>query len=164
MPELDQHFLVDGKICAKMAKLLQIRSGETVLEIGAGTGRISRQIAKKASVLAVESDHQLVVNFPKMRNVRVMEADGVKALKQFKFDRVCGNLPFSILEPFFRELDRTEFKRGVFIVGGGFYQKLAGIAPGIKLESSEAVKKESFRPMPRKDAALVVVSRQPSLA
>ena len=55
-----QNFLVDETVIEKLLALAELKSGDNVLEIGAGTGTLAKEIAQKAkSVLAIENDEIL---------------------------------------------------------------------------------------------------------
>ena len=56
-----QHFLTDQAVVKKMVDAAEIKKGETVLEIGPGTGVITEAlVAAGAKVIAVEADRDLI--------------------------------------------------------------------------------------------------------
>lgn len=154
---VDEHFLINKKTIHRMVGLLELNGGDVVLEVGAGTGRITKILAKKARVIAVEKDQKMAESLGRLKNVEAIPADGVKAVRSLNFDKICGNLPFTILEPFFRELGKKRFSRGVFIVGREFPEKVKKIAPSLEVMHSEGLDKKVFSPAPKRDAALIVV-------
>ena len=57
---LGQCFLVDGNLLASLLDLADLRGGETVLEVGAGTGSLTEELLVRAGrVVAVEIDRGL---------------------------------------------------------------------------------------------------------
>ncbi len=57
---LGQHYLVDPNIVAKIVRLAAVGPGDRVLEVGPGTGTLTRALAATgAAVLAVEVDESL---------------------------------------------------------------------------------------------------------
>ena len=57
---LGQHFLVDELLLARIADACEARPGETVIEVGAGPGGLTRELLARAGrVIAVEIDEEL---------------------------------------------------------------------------------------------------------
>lgn len=105
---LGQHFLVDPNTIRKIIRLAAVRSGEPVLEVGAGVGALTLALAEAgATVIAVEHDRALA---PALEEVlgRAVEAEVVwgDALR-LDYDRLLGrrsarmisNLPYQIATP-----------------------------------------------------------------
>ncbi len=99
-----QHFLTDRRKADRLVDALQIENGETVLEIGAGTGILTERIlARGADLIAVEIDRDLIGNlqerFGGMGRFELIEGDIIRldpanlAAGGFK---VIGNLPYNI--------------------------------------------------------------------
>ncbi len=58
---LGQNFLTNPRVAETIAKSVGIEKGETVLEIGPGTGMLTRALLKEgARVVAIEADHRAV--------------------------------------------------------------------------------------------------------
>src|SRR3989338_3496180 len=56
-----QNFLADPTVLAKIVAAAEIQPGETVLEIGPGTGVLTQALLDTgAKVVAVEADHDLI--------------------------------------------------------------------------------------------------------
>lgn len=63
---LGQHFLVGQWAAAKLAEVVGVRPGETILEIGPGKGALTKELLRTgARVLAVEKDRSLVEHLRK---------------------------------------------------------------------------------------------------
>lgn len=57
---LGQHFLMHARIAERIAGVAQLTSDAVVLEIGPGTGMLTRELLKKAGkVIAIEADQEL---------------------------------------------------------------------------------------------------------
>jgi 16S rRNA (adenine1518-N6/adenine1519-N6)-dimethyltransferase len=75
-----QHFLTDAGILDRIVDAAEIADGETVLEIGAGQGALTRVLARRATrVVAVELDRDLVpllrARFDDAPNVTIVEGN-----------------------------------------------------------------------------------------
>lgn len=56
-----QNFLIDGSVVNKIVEAADIQKGETVLEIGPGTGLLTDALVRAgARVIAIELDHDLI--------------------------------------------------------------------------------------------------------
>ena len=58
---LGQHFLIDGAALDKIIETADLKPSDIVLEIGPGTGILTKELAKKVKqVIAVEKDAKMV--------------------------------------------------------------------------------------------------------
>jgi 16S rRNA (adenine1518-N6/adenine1519-N6)-dimethyltransferase len=106
---LGQNFLKEPSICRQIVSLARIDESETVLEIGAGLGAMTVELAVKARlVIAVEKDRPLVpllraeLLANRVQNVQVLQQD-IMSLEWKPLARsldkplvVMGNLPYNI--------------------------------------------------------------------
>ncbi len=107
---LGQNFLRDRSYLERILAAGEIGSSDTVLEIGAGTGVLTRALAAQARrVVAVELDDSLVTllsaEFESVRNVEIWHGSALD------FDPCChlregyklvGNIPYYITGPIIR--------------------------------------------------------------
>jgi 16S rRNA (adenine1518-N6/adenine1519-N6)-dimethyltransferase len=100
-----QSFLEDQNIIRKISSLLDVNSDDTVVEIGAGLGVMTEEIAKKANrVIALEIDRRLIEILQERltgyRNVEVVCADVMdydfSKVEPDKKIKVIGNIPYNI--------------------------------------------------------------------
>lgn len=110
---LGQNFITDPDICPKMAELSGITPESGVIEIGAGVGVLTAELAKRAKrVISVELDTRLLPiledTLSDFDNISVINADIMKInLDQLIKDNfsdckdvcVCANLPYYITSP-----------------------------------------------------------------
>ncbi|HJW97117.1 MAG TPA: rRNA adenine N-6-methyltransferase family protein [archaeon] len=171
-PGLDQHFMTDQALVKKIVALAGIRKGETVLEIGAGKGTVTKEIAKKATkVIAVEIDSHLEPFLKGVRgpNVEVRFENALDFLDSQKpeFDRIISNTPYSICEALVRRLPHFTFKKGVFAFPKSFAYKL--LEKGEKrtrlsflaqeffqIKLGQEIPKTTFSPVPKTSSVIVV--------
>ena len=109
---LGQNFLINPAICPKMAQQGIDSSDWGVLEIGAGVGVLTQELARRAAKVAVvEIDERLLPvleeSLAEHQNVSIILGDVMKVdlpalLKEQFGDRpvcVCANLPYYITSP-----------------------------------------------------------------
>lgn len=104
---LGQHFLLDMNVTAKIARIAEINSGDTVLEIGPGPGGLTRALlAAGASVVAVERDARCIKALAELEihysgTLEICEADALDAnelalLGSSAPVKIVANLPYNI--------------------------------------------------------------------
>ncbi|MCS7227566.1 MAG: 16S rRNA (adenine(1518)-N(6)/adenine(1519)-N(6))-dimethyltransferase RsmA [Endomicrobia bacterium] len=102
--KLGQHFLTDISVANKIVSELNLSSKDTVLEIGAGKGILSKLIVDKVKKLyLVELDKRLcnllINKLDKYKNVEIINQDFLQ-LDLNKFAdynlKIVGNIPYSI--------------------------------------------------------------------
>ncbi|MFH0798117.1 MAG: rRNA adenine N-6-methyltransferase family protein [Candidatus Woesearchaeota archaeon] len=162
-----QHFMADTELIKRIVKYAKIRKGETVLEIGAGKGALTKELAKKAKVVAVETDESFRDELKEIENAEFHFCDAIMFLKENrKFDRIVANIPYMISEPLLNALKNVEFKLAVLTVGSNFAQILIGEKEAklsitmplfFEIKKLEDVSKEAFTPMPRTDSAVIEI-------
>lgn len=117
---MDQNFMKDSVIAGKIIESARIRPDETVLEIGAGKGFLTRRLAKKAKkVIAVEIDKRLRKHLI-ASNVRVIIGNALDEIRNLEFDKIVANTPYSISEPLFKRLIFKDFKLALLTLPRGF--------------------------------------------
>jgi len=106
---LGQNFISDTNLLSAIVCDAEVNENDLVLEIGAGAGTLTNEIAKKAKkVIAFEVDDKLIPflkeNLP--QNVELLHKDILKAsydeilqLTQNKTFKVVANLPYYITTP-----------------------------------------------------------------
>ena len=135
--EWGQNFLGNPALLDALAALAELRPGETVVELGAGLGHLTRALAATgARVVAVERDRELIpILRSELPGIEIAEADA----KSFDFASVargtrivvCGNLPYHLTSPIlFHLLDhRGALRRAVLLVQREVAERIAA-SPG----------------------------------
>lgn len=85
--ELDQHLLIDEKIIDEMVDFVELNQNDVVLEIGAGSGNLTRKLSQKAGkVIALEIDKKFESDLKTLRD-NVESAEVMKyVLTKEQFD------------------------------------------------------------------------------
>jgi 16S rRNA (adenine1518-N6/adenine1519-N6)-dimethyltransferase len=158
----DQHFLVDESYLDRIVAAAELRSGDVVLEIGAGVGNLTKKLAQKAKrVIAIERDPILVNvlhdHFDDIKNIDIVEGDALKV--DFpEFDKVVSNLPYSISSEITFKLLHYNFKPNCKdysrLTVNTYYFSDASILM--------KVPKEAFHPVPEVYSAVVKIVPRPT--
>ncbi|MDQ4027213.1 MAG: 23S ribosomal RNA methyltransferase Erm [Actinomycetota bacterium] len=176
-----QHFLRTSELAQELVTRARIAPHELVLEIGAGTGILTRELALRSRrVIAVEVDPSLSARLRRelhrCHNVDVDEADALKYELPVEPFRAFGNIPFNITTQLLhRLLDRpSPMTRADLIVQWEVARKRTARPPGNLLnilwgpwwrfDIARRIPAHCFRPVPRVDAAMLsIVRRDPPL-
>lgn len=170
---LGQNFLIDKNVAMREVRYAKITKEDVVLEVGPGTGILTRLLAEKAKkVIAIEIDEKIIKNlkgkFPS--NVELIHKDALKVDFETlpKFNKIVSNLPFQISSPItFKFLDHG-FNLAVLIYQKEFADRMNAI-PGRKdysrlsvgvyykaiCELLETIPKTCFKPQPKVDSCAV---------
>lgn len=179
--QLGQNFLTDPAVAADIVAALEIDAGDCVVEVGPGTGALTRHVAgKPRKLVLVEFDARLAAHlqtdFAGDPTVQVIHADAANLdLRPFFREggvKFLGNLPYSaggaILKNFFNR--PSPVSRGVVMLQKEFVDRmLAG--PGskdygllsLRLQSEWNLRRvfnvppECFVPRPRIDSTVVAI-------
>ncbi len=109
---LGQNFLINPTVCPRMAEMCGADESTGVIEVGAGVGVLTAELAKRAKkVVCIELDTRLLPvldeTLADFDNIEIINADimktDLKALIEEKFKGmkvvVCANLPYYITSP-----------------------------------------------------------------
>ncbi len=176
---LGQHFLVDENILKKIATAAQLTKEDTVVEIGAGIGTLTQELAQRAGrVIAVEIDSRLIPllheHLRAHANVVVVHQDFLQfdllAIASEQKLSIVGNLPYNVTAPILEKLieSRAGLKSATLLVQQEVAEKLCAV-PGTRdataltvfVQSFAAVQRlfsvsrHVFFPIPDVDSALV---------
>lgn len=175
----DQHFMTDLNVISRIISAARIEPQDTVLEIGAGSGLLTRELAKRAkTVIAIEIDsgleERLRDNLRGIGNVELVFGSALDMLKKggTKFDRIVSNTPYSISEPLVQELVYLDFESAVLALPRQFAWRLKA-RPGdrgftrlsiiagefFEIDILFDIPKESLSPMPKTPS--VAISLKP---
>jgi 23S rRNA (adenine-N6)-dimethyltransferase len=175
---LDQNFLRSSRLAAELVRDAGLTRDDLVLEIGAGSGRLTRELARAAGhVLAIEVDpfwsRRLSARFGDNSRVTVVAGSALEVALPDEPFRVVANLPFGRTTAFLHRLlddPCVPLARADLVVEWGTALKRAAVWPSTLLGASWAawwtfridrrLPASSFEPTPSVDAALLVVERR----
>ena len=170
----DQHFLIDKRILRRIVEYGKLNSSDTVLEIGAGYGNLTGELAGRAGkVIAIEADPEFAASLNRWENVEVVIGDALKV--EFPlFNKVISNLPYSISSPVTFKLLRYKFDLGILMYQYEFAKRIVAL-PGSEdysrlsiavqyyadVEILEAVPRSAFSTQPQVRSAIVKLAPRP---
>ncbi len=117
---LGQHWLADGRVLARIADAAGIEPGDTVVEVGGGTGLLTSRLAERADhLIVVEKDDALAAELARAYGgsdaVTIVHADVLETSPAEILRRgggappyiVVGNLPYNIATAILRGFLRS---------------------------------------------------------
>lgn len=172
-----QNFIVDHSILLRIVEAAEIHADDQVLELGAGTGVLTRELAKHARrVVAVELEREmlslLVKTTRNCTNVELLERNllYVDPTEVFGSEpyKLVANLPYYITAPTFRHFLESANAPRLFvvmvqyevaqrIVAGPGDMSLLGVSIQFygKPKIIEQVPARAFYPAPKVDSAIL---------
>jgi 16S rRNA (adenine1518-N6/adenine1519-N6)-dimethyltransferase len=129
---LGQSFLEDMNVVCRIAALAEPETDETVVEIGAGLGLLTAELAKKARrVIALEIDPRLIAvlkdRFAGNERVEIIQGDVLvydfSSASPGARIKVVGNIPYHISTPILFRL--LEFRKAIKSMVLMFQEELA---------------------------------------
>jgi len=163
---LDQSFMLDKIFLKKIVDSCQIKPGETVLEIGAGMGTLTKELAKTgASITAVEIDARLqkaLKHELRGTDVKIVQGNALTYIRKNEFDKIVSNTPYAICEPLVHSLTRMRFREAYLSVPKKFGYRLLenqGIGMFVQIffdvEILFQVPKNVFEPAPNVNTVFI---------
>jgi 16S rRNA (adenine1518-N6/adenine1519-N6)-dimethyltransferase len=180
--KLGQNFLIDKNILEKIINTAEIKKEDKILEIGAGIGNLTKELAKKAKkVTAVEKDKKMVEilkeELKNFKNVEIVEGDIRDLLKEIseklKNYKIVANIPYYLTSRLLRKI--FELKRKpkliVLMVQKEVAQRIVAQPPKMNLLAISVqffarvkivhyVSRNCFFPRPKVDSAIIKILPQ----
>ncbi len=180
---LGQNFLVDQRAVQDLVETAGVRKDDAVLEVGAGTGVVTLELAKRGGkIIAVEFDRDLIPtlreNLKEFQNVEIINAD-ILSLDLIPYTlspsfKIVGAIPYQITSPLIHKILHSPHrpKSITFIVQKEVAEKIAAAAPDATYLSNfvanfgeaqvvKTIKPGSFSPQPKVDSAIIHIELYP---
>lgn len=182
---LGQHFLADPNIVDRIVMEADIEPGDRLIEVGAGTGTLTRALAAKgASIIAYEIDRslgRLLADVVAGLDVELRFEDALVADWQGEFGngnwKMVANLPYNVGTPLLLDAVKSApgIKKFVVMVQREVAQRLVA-EPGTKQYGVPTIVAQLytttriafrvpptvFMPPPDVESAVVVLNRKPA--
>lgn len=124
--KLAQFFIMDESIVEKLAVLAELKKTDVVLEIGSGTGFLTKELQKHCKVIAVEFDSRLFELLEKelpKENLELVQGD-FQSVKLPKFNKMVSLPPYTISAGIMFKLLDFETELAVLVFQKEFVQKI----------------------------------------
>lgn len=176
-----QHFLRNPRLIAELIGHSNIRRGDLVIDIGAGSGAITAVLARRCrQVLAYENEpgilNKLQQNMRRHKNVKVIAQDFLQAKLPDEPYKVFANIPFHLSADIVRKLtnnNEMHTPRSIYlIVQKQFAQKIVPsdwhftsqlgtqLAPWWQTRIRRPLRRTDFTPPPAVDTVLLELKPQ----
>lgn len=170
-----QNFLRNQSALEKIVEFLDIQKNETIIEIGGGSGNLTKEILKKTNnLIVIEKDRRLIGELKKLSNSKdffVAEGDCRDILagitEKLGIYKICGNIPYYLTGQLLRiiqELDNLpqvviltiQKEVAERIIGKGKENQLSIITKlWAKPQIIMNLKAEDFFPAPNVDSSII---------
>jgi|SRR5260221_643536 len=172
-PLKDQFFLEDEKIIMQIIQFADLNKKDTVLEIGAGTGNLTKELAKYAGhVISFEIDNKFkpfLTSLPKNVELHFENAWNYVQLhgkwkKKKEYNKVVSNPPYSFIEPFLHNLTFLQYDKVILVVPKRTLKTIENssiFSSFFKAKILLEVPKTSFYPVPRTNSVVIDLIKLP---
>ena len=173
---ISQNFLTNRRVIDRLLSKTDISDSDTVLEIGAGKGHITKALSKRAkTVVSYEIDGNL---YEKLKtnvaeNVRLIRGDFLKCALPKPPYKVFANIPFSRTSEIMRKLTADRLPEHIWLImEKGAAKRFCGLPteninslllkPFFDVKISYYFNRTDFHPAPRTDVVMLELVGKPS--
>ena len=178
LKKFGQNFVVSKEILEKIIESADLEPKDIVLEIGAGPGNLTKELAKKAKkVIAVEKDKKMIAILKEtlkgFKNIKIIEGDALEfEPKSHKLRvnnyKLVGNLPYYLTSAIIKKFLETENRPSqmVLMIQKEVAQRICSQPPKMNLLALSVqfyakpkivayISKNCFWPRPKVDSAII---------
>ena len=178
---LGQHFLQYDWAIGELIETAQLKPADLVLEIGPGTGVLTKKLALKVKkVIAVEKDEKLADGLKQtlkqegIDNVEIIKGDILKVLPLAKYEsyRIVANIPYFLTSRLLRTIFEQRIKPQIVVltVQKEVAQRIIARPPKMNLLALsvqifgqprliKTIPAECFWPKPKVDSAIIKIDK-----
>jgi 16S rRNA (adenine1518-N6/adenine1519-N6)-dimethyltransferase len=171
--KMAQHFVTDEAAIKKVLELACLKKSDVVLEVGAGTGFLTRELQKHCRVKAVELDDalfELLKSELKQENLELFHGNFLE-IDAGDYNKVVAFPPYTISSEMVYRILWHGFEKAVLVFQSEFAERLIAL-PGFfdynalsvitqyycSVEIAGSLDSDSFFPRPNAKSAIVVLS------
>ncbi|MCL4367105.1 hypothetical protein M1563_02960 [Patescibacteria group bacterium] len=171
----DQFFLWDPMISQRIAEAADLNKDDVVLEIGAGTGNLTYELAKKAGkVISFEIDKRftpLLKNLPINVELRMEDAwDYVQLHGKYwhhkQYNKIVSNLPYSFAEKFLHNLTFLRYDQAILLIPKSLAVRIKNhpiFSSFFEVVKLFEVSSDKFYPQPKTKSVVVSLVKLPDV-
>jgi 16S rRNA (adenine1518-N6/adenine1519-N6)-dimethyltransferase len=175
---LGQNFLTNKEKIGNIVAALELKSGDTVVEIGPGHGEITKELLagnRGLKIIAIEKDEALAEELrgamvARGHSIEIIAGDALKVLPSLKLEsyKLVGNIPYYITGFLLRTVGGLERKPAVAVltIQKEVAERIAAEPPKMNLLAASVrfwaepkivgfIPKEDFLPEPKVDSAII---------
>lgn len=169
-----QHFIISEGVIEKIVRTAELTPKDTVLEIGAGTGFLTKRLQQKCRVIAVEKDEKLCELLEKELSKKNLELRCSDYLKEKipPYNKTVSFPPYFLSKKIILKLLSEKPELCVLVFQSEFAEKLQAM-PGFReysalsvlaqyyyeIKSIARVHAKRFFPKPKSDSTIVAMKR-----
>jgi|WetSurMetagenome_2_1015567.scaffolds.fasta_scaffold130269_2 16S rRNA A1518/A1519 N6-dimethyltransferase RsmA/KsgA/DIM1 with predicted DNA glycosylase/AP lyase activity len=167
--DMGQHLLLNGKVIETLIDSAELNNSDRVIEIGSGSGNITREIAKIAGkVLGFEIDERFKPELEKLKekNIEIIYGNCLK-YNWRGYNKIVANIPFLLSEAVIMKSIEDDVFILSLVMGGRFKNKLEsdekmGLISRLffKVSAIEKLNKNDFSPVPRENSWIIKLVRK----
>jgi 16S rRNA (adenine1518-N6/adenine1519-N6)-dimethyltransferase len=171
--KLDQYFIIDKKVIDLVVCLLDLNKKDVVLEVGSGTGFLTKELVSKVDNLTIVEKDKKMVDVIKeeidLKDTKIINKDFLDVdLSKINPTKIVSFVPYSISQQMIYKINT--FAKSVLVLQKEFAEKLVAIegcenynAVSVlaqyynSISLKKTVFKNSFFPKPNCESSIVVI-------
>ena len=176
--KLSQFFCINEALLLFLQKSANLKKDDIVLEVGPGTGFLTRVLLEKSHVVAVEKD-EIMIDLLKVKFEKEIEAGKLilvhgsiidQDLDKLKVNKIVSLPPYHLSSDLVNQLTLSKIKKAILVLDTGFVEKLTAfeglseytaLSAFVNLNSKvnvlERISKTSFFPKPNCQSAVIEI-------
>jgi len=178
---LGQNFLTDKSALKKIIEAAKLSPNDNVLEVGPGTGILTKELAQKSKkVVAVEKDPKMVkilndlLMHCNVKNIKIVQGDILKLISNLQIPisnyKVVANIPYYLTSNLIRKLleSKNPPQEMILTIQKEVAERICSKPPGMSLlavsvqfyakaEIVGYISKKCFWPVPKVDSAIIKI-------
>lgn len=169
--------LMNRAIIERILNYAELKENDVVLEIGCGTGNLTKALLERCRVIGIEKDRKFIELLREKfkdeieaKKLTLIHGDALKVEFPY-FTKFVSNIPYEISSPLIFKLFNYDFELAVLMLQREFAERL--ICEDSRLgiiskayctaELLEIVGRNNFKPIPKVDSAIVRIRRSPKI-